>query len=696
MIRAAGVIVTIPLLFFVPGYLLLKSGLFETPVVPWIEKLLMVVVLSVSASSLLAILLAETGLFKVWVLDMLLIALSLSIRVLFSPRRRPLFVPRPFRWEALVVVALCLLSVLVFFKPAEYVGGDGDPGYYFNVGYELAQEDSLEFVDESAPLMSGAEFENFFRYRDIGEEQGVWTQFYPLFIRSAQSDRVRPFLYHLLPAWVAIFVALFGKMGGFFVVPAFALLAVLAVYALARRFGGMVGAAAAATLFALFYPQVWFSRAPVSEIFCQVFVLASLLFFVRFLDSRGTLVGLAAAISIVSASMARPEALIVAVLMVLVVMARMLGGRWERGDRAIANALLLGLALIWLYARFAVYYYLAVNRGKQTVDVMLIVAALLIALGLVVVNIGALRRFLARTGESLSGKLEWDRKRAARAGSIALSAILLLFFVYYYFVSPRLASLENDPRNFFFYTAGFFGGVAVFVFVGGLCLLIMEADRFTDAFLLVATVAVYLVVFTESGVTSPWLPWLSRRYMTVVIPLLFVGLGYLLARLWGLRRTGARVLVGAASLGFLVAFCIFIGPIFNHVESGGMDEQLKALSARVGSDLVIMPEPSSGEIVGLPLRYQYGVDARRAYRLGSAGIEDSLKRCEGEGRRVLVEVNGLDEVPIEPQVLQDVSMKKAFEVSVSFPRLCKYYTNRPVSTGTELYDLAFYYLEPRD
>src|SRR5450756_1562911 len=116
-------VITLPLLFFIPGFVLLRGRLFSSNDMPWIEKLLLAVVLSVSAASLIALFLAEVGYLRIWLLDLLLAALAIAARLIFGGQKTPIFSPRPVRWEIVIIILLCLLSLLMFFRPAEYVAG---------------------------------------------------------------------------------------------------------------------------------------------------------------------------------------------------------------------------------------------------------------------------------------------------------------------------------------------------------------------------------------------------------------------------------------------------------------------------------------------------------------------------------------------------------------------------------------------
>lgn len=690
--RALGAIVTLPLLFFIPGYVLLRTRLFSSNDMPWTEKLLLAVVLSVSAASLIALFLAEVGYLRIWLLDLLLAALAIAARLILGDEKTRVFSPRPGRWEIVIIILLCLLSLLMFFHPAEYVAGEGDPAYYFNNGYHLAHTGSISVYDKSVPKMSEFEIGSFY-YDGI-------AQFFPFHLRNRNTGRIQPLLYHLLPTWIAVFIVLFGTWGGLYVVPLFALLGMLALFALAKRFSGLLGATIATLLGILFFLQVWFARAPVSEVFCQVFVLASILFFYDFLKTRDILTGLAAAASATAASTARPEALIVVIPMLVVMAARMFTDSYRPGDYAFVNTLLLGQIYIWLYVKFCQFQYVSSNFGKvlrvfgreSNMNRFLLAWALLIGVAFVFYNIPTINRYLLKTGKRLSTRFKRYTTAADKGAKGALSLGILVTFIYFY-IAPRASS---SSQKFFTNTASLFGGVTVFIFVLALCFLVYELDSLGPSFLIATFVMADTILMQASSIALSTYPWDSRRFMLLVVPMFMVCFGYLVGRLWRTRRVVFRAITVLASLCFLVLFSYYLAPIFSHTEYKGINRQLTTLAKRLDGDVVIFSGVYFGEMYGLPLRYEHGVDARRIYTLTDpVRFAELVKQYNREGKKVLIEPTGIaaGEIPFNPTVHHPVDFKKAFDAHLTFPRLKPVSSGRPKKIVTQKNDIEFYTLE---
>ncbi len=694
--RVLGIIISLPLIFFLPGYALFRSRLFAEHRMEWLPRLLLIITLSVVTTSLVAMVLAETGVLRLWLLDIILAVITAALTLAFDRVKRAIFAHGLKAGETAIVIVLCLLAVACFFRPFEFVIGDGDSGYNFNNGYHIAQTGAVNVTEKSVEDMTDAELEMFYSRRIL--------QFMPFHLRDRQTGRIQPLLYHLLPVWIGIFIMLFGTWGGLFVVPLFSLLSVLALFALARRFTGLFGAAAGAVLFCLFFPQFYFAREPLSEMFCQFFVIVAALFFREFLETRGTASALAAASAAIAAAAVRPEALILPLLMLAVMFGRLFTHRFRAGDYVHVNALLVGFLLLWFYMLLVQYSYLAgqfrrlsAAAGRFT-NMQLFLAAFLGATGLcfLLFNAPPLHRRLERAGKRLLGLVEQRAPWISRAARGVMGTAVLVSFIVFYFVYPhRPGVTAASPQKFFFYTAAFFGGVAVFVFVAGLCLLIFESDTPGFSFLLAVGVVTYTYAFTESAVTNGYQPWLLRRYIPLVIPALFLGFAYLAGRFWETRRPALRAAAALTAAGFVVLFCYFAWPVFNHVEYRGVNRQIEALASKLDDDVVVFTEGFTGEAFGIPLRYQHGIDARRAFTLDSESLRQVVEKYSAEGRDVLVEAGALNMLTADPEIFDDFSFEKELEYTVSFPRLSKSYAVRPVHRGTEAHDLSFFRVEPR-
>jgi hypothetical protein len=683
-------------MLFLPGYALFRGRLFDGVGESWAERLLLVLVLSAGVTSLFALLMAEMGYLRIWLLDIVLAAVALLARMLFGGTPRKVFWPRPGRRELVIVGVLLVLSVLMFFRPAEYVVGEGDPGYYFNIGYNLAHTGELTVHDASIPKMGDMELRTFYGSNI--------AQFFPFHLRDRATGRIQPLLYHLLPTWIGVFIMLFGTFGGLYLTPLFALLGLLSIYVLTRRLSGVAGASVAALLGAAFTLSMWFARIPLSEIMGQFFIVSSLLFFLDFTRSGNTLEGVACALAATCAAMVRPEAALLFVPLLVVMAARTVVARYRKADYVTANVMLLGAAAVLLYIKLREFEYVSANFGKvvkvmgaqANMNTFLLACAVVLALAFVFFNLRPLQRRLARLGEEIRRRLGPRLELVSRSARGVLAALVLVTFLWLYNFGRGLAG-ARAPQKMFMNTAALLGRIAVFTFVAGLCLLVFSSDL-SFAFIASSLVVVLSVGVQESSLALGQYPWDSRRFITVTIPLLLVGFGYLAGRVWALKGAVPKAAMVAVAAAFLALFLFFDAPLYNVVDYRGVDAQLSELAGRVDGDVVAFSDQYVAELLGIPLRYQHGVDARKIALLNDPwGLYTLVLLYQKEGRRLLIDSNdpAARGVPFNRGILRYVRFVPAFDAEITYPHLEPVTSGRPREAVTRTVPLTFYTVEPR-
>ena len=691
VLRVLRVIVTIPIIFVLPGYILFKSWLFSNWRMGWLARLLFITTVSVALTSLVALPLAEIGQFRMWMLDLIILSVAVAARLMFGNTHRPVFLGATRR-EVLVVGALVVIAAGLFFRPFEFTLADGDPGYYYNHGYILATTRNINPYDKAEPKMSEQERKTFFL-------NGI-AQFMSLHLRSAATGKLQPLLYHLLPVWIGLFIALFGSMGGLYVIPLFALLSILLVFALVRRRTGLAGAAIAAGLMVFFFPELYFARIPSSEVLAQFFLLAAILFFAEYLSQKSIATGAVVAGAVIAASAVRPESLVLLVPLLIVEAVEVFRGSFTRDDLVLTNLLFAGAVLIWLYIYYIAYFYFFGNMqhaipllktagGRQE--------AMFVALGFIIVadvlfNLPMLRRWCARLGARVSGAVKIRRELQRHVMTGAMALVVLGVAVYLYWIAPYAHKALGQQQRFFFTMAGYFGGVVIFVFVAGLCLFIYESHNAGFALLMSFGVGVLGVAFTEAAVTAALQPWLVRRFMTILVPMLFVGFGYLAGRLLLTRRAYLTAGVVTAVV-LLLAFFIYLDvPLLNLTQYAGVSAQLKTLAQQLDGNLVIFTDTFEAEAFGLPLRYQYGVDARVAYDLTpEVDFAKTVADYQKQGKKVFVEMSKL--APLSGggvSLFDTLTFTKSVTGKISYRILPWTYTKIPRDVKNNEFLLNFY------
>jgi len=180
-------------------------------------------------------------------------------------------------WEDAVVILLFCLSLLLYARPAEYILGWLDAGWYVNTGAHIAKTGSLTAESQvfsslppsAKPLFysSFALLKGMFPYFPDTESRGIYLWAFAV----ADPDKGALTAYHppLFSVWTAIFYAIGGIRFCLYATPIFGALGVLSMYFAGKAMLGRKVGLLAAILLAISFTQIYFSRMPYSEILSQ-------------------------------------------------------------------------------------------------------------------------------------------------------------------------------------------------------------------------------------------------------------------------------------------------------------------------------------------------------------------------------------------------------------------------------------------
>ncbi len=293
---AIAPLLAIPLLLFAPGYLALASWQRARNLDFW-ERLFLAPFISILITSWVGLVLAETGVFSLPFLSLILTVFCLSVAVFARDRLRPGWLGRPnLDRTSILLIAIMLLAGWAFSRPAEVVAGTFDPGIYLATGASIAHYGSIAVQD---PFLSQVEPSlRPFLIEQRGEI-GVGAVRLPAFwMPQASGNTVVPAFFHLYPVWLAILYSVGGLQAALFVSPIFGLMGVWALFLLGRRLMGPGVALLAAALLAVNPAQVWFARYPISEATIQMFLLGGLTLWVLMEERKSRLLAMLAGVSL--------------------------------------------------------------------------------------------------------------------------------------------------------------------------------------------------------------------------------------------------------------------------------------------------------------------------------------------------------------------------------------------------------------
>lgn len=350
-----------PLLLYLPGWAIGRR--FGAPT-DFLERQFERVAASALWSGWLALLLAQLGIFALWL--HLLLTIGFSTLLAWRGHRPPPAVRAP-AWELAFAAGLGLTLLLVA-RPFEVVLGVRDAGVYANTGFAIARTGALVQFDpllaelgrqagDADPQTANPARQSITNYT-IGQprERYIASRLraagFFVYEGELPQGRVVPQGLHLLPAWIALLSAVGGPHLGLFAVGLLGWLGVWSVGMIGRRLADSWIGLLALTFLALNGVQVWFARYSTAETTAQFLIWAGLFFFAVMHDpttdtaSRRRAAALAG-LAVGQVALARLDFFLLGPLLFYLVYV-WVGRRWERQHTllAVALGLMLGHATL--------------------------------------------------------------------------------------------------------------------------------------------------------------------------------------------------------------------------------------------------------------------------------------------------------------------------------------------------------------
>lgn len=270
----------VPLLWL-PGHFALRlAGVPRVARPHWspVEKLFVEVALSALLLLWIGVTLACLGLFSDVALAACAAVPTVGLAVVLRRTKRSLFLTPSWRPDSVLVAVIVLVAAgYQLYQPAfEQIVGGRDPVTYMVSGVHLARAGSWVSYDE---VVAGipAEHREAFLGPDRRQRVGHWgSRLIGWYLMDPETARVVPQGLPLYPTTIGLGYLVAGIGGAVNATKVLAVLSVVALFLLGRRFlGTEVGLTAAA--FLLVSPaQVWFSRFANAETAAQVLVLVGL------------------------------------------------------------------------------------------------------------------------------------------------------------------------------------------------------------------------------------------------------------------------------------------------------------------------------------------------------------------------------------------------------------------------------------
>lgn len=513
---------------------------------------------------------------------------------------------RPPVLAAVLLAAVLAVAAALAARPAEYLVDGSDGSVYLGIGRTLARHHSLTPAHPALDALPAEEWEAV-----LGRERNP-PRVFNLFPGGMQVypgvNQVRPNFFHLLPVWVASAESLAGARAAYFVTPMFGVLAVAAMWLLARAFSSPLPATLAALLLSANAGQLWFSRVPTAEMMTQALALFGLYFLVRCYQQPLPVFGALGGLAFGLAAMTRIDVLMfVTPLVVGFLILLAVEGRWTRSWTwcALALAATTGHAIAhaWLvstpYTERIVFHL----RHGRTVSLASRVVPPLVLLA------GAFALLLARTG---------------RLPAVAAKTTSALFVLA---LAGALARMWPELTG---------GYVALLLTTPGLALAAlgltawMLADRTAPALLVAGMLLISTLVYGESVRDVGEAPMVLRRLVPVILPLAALSIGLLAHHAGRLGRAWA----GAAAIAALAVGGLWAAaarPLATPVMQGVHDQMARIAESLPAGALVITDKTTPSHF-GLSLQTAFGVDVLWARH--APGTTAAIARLAGLERPV--------------------------------------------------------------
>ncbi|MCY4662029.1 MAG: hypothetical protein OXF93_19820 [Acidobacteria bacterium] len=640
----------------------------SSPSAATVERWYLRLALRVSLVAWLALVLAELGWFRVWlILPIIALAAFGVLRDAVATGRAAARRGRFTLQSALGFGLLLLLSGVLFLPPFEAVVSGGDATVYVGFGRQIAETGRLEFEDELVRQLPDDVRVELFDNRIRGDATGEYARFPGGFqIPDIGDPSVTAGFSPLFPVLTALFYDLSSIHGALYVAPVFGMLSVGALLLVAAHFAGWRYGWLAVALTLAAMPQVWFARLPVPEMVAQWLVLSGLLAWVVALRDRTPRWAFASGWFFGLGCFAKVDLIVLLGVSLVAYVAWRLLAKPERGDLGIRYFpyLLVAFGLLLLhnfthYLVFASHYrpyveFLIEASFQRTLLEASGAIQIVIAVLAVLAVLGAVMVLLRRSAR--------DRERA---GGLALVALVVAYAVNYGVM--RSVRLDDTAAWLSWYLSWpllVAGAAALLWLAAG------RASRDPGATLVVALLAVVGLHYLWNPLEPSVHIWAMRRFVPVVLPLLMLtvamGVAACLDRVAPMLRGWAAAAAGLLLVALVARPTLALAgePLWR-----GTVAQLDEFASRFPPRAVVVASPAlAGTHLSTSLAYLHDIDTVLVQHPSPAAplLEQAIAGWLASGRPVFLAFAAGDPLRFPAPSL---TLSEPRPASIEFPML---------------------------
>ncbi|MBX2997412.1 MAG: glycosyltransferase family 39 protein [Caldilineaceae bacterium] len=516
-------------------------------------------------------------------------------------------------WHELGLVVLLVTGALLYFQPHEYVLGGSDAGSYINTAATTARTGSYlqtsewnRFLAENADVALRSQPPPF-RTRHL--------QFVGWYFDDSDPSLVRPQFFPFHPVLLSVAMSLGGVAAGFLVTPLAAVLSIAALYFLARQLFGKTVALLSALFLTITSTQIFFGRYPTTEPLTLLLLFSGFLSFQILWDETDAAPawGVFGGAALGAALLTRIDLPLVVTVIIATLLLRLWLRRWSRAWSAFAATFLLFVLQLVIVGWLFVWPY--VWNTYSSVFMLLsrsIWLASAAAITVLAVSVAA----ILLGSERLRAQMQ--RQEISKAVRWSLAILLIALSLYAYFLRPVLEPLrmatswpgdtqfpilngQNWVRLGWYLTP-----LGIGLATAGIAMMVVR-ERLTRLVVVIGIGVFTIFQYVYNIMNTPYHIYAMRRYVPIVIPMLWIFAAYAITSLPRFSRPWMtytlRGVFVLALVGGLVYQDRYVTPARDFA---GSLRQVNELQQRLRPDaIVLIAEPSEAlfaDAFGAPLQ----------------------------------------------------------------------------------------------
>jgi hypothetical protein len=535
--------------------------------------------------------------------------------------------------DLLLLFLVIVISAWELHRPFESILGAQDTGVYFNTAVQIALHGTVVARDPVMASLNQTTFTSLYYQKCLcGSYGSVQEGFY---IYNPVEGLIVPQFFYLFPSLMAAFFTSNEPTTMLYFTPILSLLSIVTLYVIVREISGVLAAALSASLLGLNFAQIYFSRAPYSDILLQFLFLSAILAYLKIANGQHprfyvVVFGLALG----AMTITKLEGWLGAVALLCVVTLSFRDQILDRSFKPLAILLsffgiLSGLSTWFFWQDYVYDVAIDLRAGMLRYGLGRVAEGGLFSLGMALAF-----PVILLTSLSLSSPISRKMLQRIPRGSIKIDdkvklviplVLITVVLCYGYYLWPHGditgSSWTLDKLGWY---VGNFPGLAA----GLIGLVLIGSTQWKRTKAVVVLCLMFLVFYIAGTIYAdirvavffgPLQPWWVRRFVALVIPALTIGIGAIVSDISRIRirtlRIGQPIGIGIALL-ILLLTAQHILLIQGYVEYDRVTQQVQLVASTMPSDSMILYPRQCGsalnstvcEWIAAPLRFMYGMN----------------------------------------------------------------------------------------